>query len=219
MTKGIALFTLALLGLGDGPGHTQVFSFVFPIQESSELERSSRRAIIETGFSEAYFDKHFRISATFDRPGDTRVVWRFSINRYEVVVTDAVGFYIQSQKRVYVHSVRNTLGATHDISRTISKARAEALMKTCLGRYADEAAVLLRLSPVEKTSLYLTAHSIIGTGPRGRSREKESGRTENKHPEIDQPESEVTKPRGPMRIGYINLETGKCTTGLARATP
>ena len=91
-------------------------------------------------------------------------------------------------------------------------------MKTCLGRYADEAAVLLRLSPAEKTSLYLTAHSIIRSGKAG-SREKESGRTDNKHPEIDQPESEVTKPRGPMRIGYIDLETGKCTAGLARATP
>jgi len=219
MIKGIALLAMALLGWGNGPGHKQVFSFVFPTQQSGELEQSSRQAIIETGFSEAYFDKHFRISATFDRPGDTRVVWRFSINRYEVVVTDAVGFYIHSQKRVYVHSVKNTLGATHDISRTISKARAEALMKTCLGRHADEAAVLLKLSPAEKTSLYLTAHSIIRTGPKARSREKELGRTDNQHPEIDQPESEVTKPRGQMRIGYINLETGKCTTGLARATP
>jgi hypothetical protein len=218
MIMGIALLAMALLGWGNGPGDKQFFYLVFQAQQTGELEQGSRQAIIETGFSEAYFDKHFRISATFDRPGDTRVVWRFSLNRYEVVVTDAIGFYIQSQKRVYVHSVKNTLGATRDISRTISKARAEALMKACLGRYADEAAVLLRLSPAEKTSLYLTAHSIIRTGPRARSREK-SGRTEDKHPEIDQPESEVTKPRGPIRIGYINLETGKCTTGLARATP
>ena len=127
MIMGIALLAIALLGWGNGPGDKQVFSFVFPTQQSGELEQSSRQAIIETGFSEAYFDKHFRISATFDRPGDTRVVWRFSIDRYEVVVTDAVGFYIQSQKRVYVHSVKNTLGATHDISRTISKARAPRL--------------------------------------------------------------------------------------------
>src|SRR5260370_28749891 len=115
MTKGIALFTLALLGLGDGPGHTQVFSFVFPIQESSELERSSRRATIETGFSEAYFDKHFRLSATFDRPGATRAVSRFSNNRYEGLVPDAAALYIQSQKSAYVHSVRNPLESPHHI--------------------------------------------------------------------------------------------------------
>ena len=48
-----------------------------------ELEQSSRKTIIETGFSEAYFDKHFRIVARFDKRVDIRVVWRFSVNGYE----------------------------------------------------------------------------------------------------------------------------------------
>src|SRR5260370_10298727 len=91
-----------------------------------------------------------------------RVVWCFSINGDEAKVTDAIGYYTENQKRIYVHSVRNTLGETHDISRTISRRKARALMRTCLRRQAGEATVLMRLSPAEKASLYLTAHTIIG---------------------------------------------------------
>ena len=191
-------------------------------QSSADLEQSSRKAIIETGFSARYFDQHFRLVETFDKPGDMRVVWRFSMNEYAVRVTDALGYYTENQKRSYVHSVRNTLGETRDISRTIPRRRAQALMRTCLGRHAGEATVLMRLSPAEKASLYLTAHSIIGSNRNRAERSlatRSDQRVNQQNPQIDEPEREVIKPRRPMYLGYINLETGKCSRGRAVATP
>lgn len=186
-------------------------------QPSSELEQSSRRAIIETGFSEGYFDKHFRIIAAFDKPGDTRVVWRFSVNGYETTLSDAVGFYTDHQRRVFVHSIKNTLGPTRDITRTISRRSARALMSSCLGRFTGEAVALMRLSPGETMSLFLTAHSINRRGPwRERDTDVEKG-VNGRSPENELPERERTT--RPMSLGYINLETGKCSRGRAIATP
>jgi hypothetical protein len=192
------------------------------VQTSSDLVQSSRQAIIDTGFSARYFDEHFRLVETFDKPGDMRIVWRFSINGYAVQVTDALGYYTENQRRIYVHSVKNTLGETRDISKTISRRRAQALMRTCLGRHAGETIVLMRLSPTEKASLYLTAHSIIGSkrNRAERSRETTSGdRVSKQNQQRDEPEREVFNPRRPMSLGYINLETGKCSRGRAVATP
>jgi hypothetical protein len=192
------------------------------LQSSVELEQSSRKAIIETGFSARYFDEHFKLVETFDKPGDTRVVWRFSLNEYAVRVTDALGYYTENQKRIYVHSVKNTLGETRDISRTIPKRRARALMRTCLGRNAGEATVLMRFSPAEKASLYLTAHSIIASNRNRVERSRATGsdqRVNQQNPQSDKLEREEIRPRRPMYLGYINLETGKCSRGRAVATP
>ena len=178
--------------------------------------------MIETGFSARYFDEHFRVVEMFDKPGDMRVVWRFSMNEYAVRVTDALGYYTENQKRIYVHSVRNTLGETRDISRTIPMRRAQALMRTCLGRHAGEATVLMRFSPAEKAALYLTAHSILGSNRNRAERSREAGsgqRVDKQNPQVDELEREGIGPRRPMRLGYINLETGKCSRGQAVATP
>jgi len=223
MLNPAPIFAAVLLVVwANGPVKEGTLDEVSTLQPSVELAQSSRKAIIETGFSARYFEEHFRLLETFDKPGDMRVVWRFSMNEYAVRVTDALGYYTENQKRIYVHSVRNTLGETRDISRTIPRRRAQALMRTCLGRHAGEATVLMRLSPAEKASLYLTAHSIIGSNPDGaeRSREtKSGGRVSKQNPQIDEPEREVIKPRRPMYLGYINLETGKCSRGRAVATP
>ena len=206
----------------NGPLKNRPLGEISKLQSSAELEQSSRKAIIETGFSAGYFDQHFRLVETFDKPGDMRVVWRFSVNEYSVQVTDALGYYTENQKRIFVHSVRNTLGETRDISRTLPRRRAQALMKTCLGRHAGEATVLMRFSPSEKASLYLTAHSIIGSKRNRveRAREARSDqRVNQQNPQVDELEREGIGPRRPMRLGYINLETGKCTRGRAVATP
>jgi hypothetical protein len=223
MLNPAPLFAAILLVVWvNGPVKERPLGDVSTLQPSVELAQSSRKAIIETGFSAGYFDEHFRLVDVFDKPEDMRVVWRFSINGYEVKVTDALGYYTENQRRIYVHSVKNTLGGTHDISRTISRRRAGALMRTCLGRNAGEATVLMRLSPTEKASLYLTAHSIIGSrlNRAERSRETRSGqRVSKQNPQSDEPEREVIKPRRPMYLGYINLETGKCSRDRAVATP
>ncbi len=213
--KLVATFiAVILVALANGPLHKLALAEGSTQQLGNDLEQSSRRAIIETGFSEAYFDKHFRIVAAFDKPGDTRVVWKFSVNRYETILSDAVGFYTDHQRRVFVHSIKNTLGPTRDITRTIPRRRARALMSSCLGRFTGEAVALMRLSPGEKMSLFLTAHSI---NRRGRRIERDAKEANGGTPENDVPEKERTT--RPMSLGYINLGTGKCSRGRAIATP
>jgi hypothetical protein len=189
----------------------------------TELAQSSRNAIIETGFSSRYFDQHFKFQEAFNKPGDIRVVWKLSINGYETFVNDAIGYYTaENQKKVFLHSVKNTLGQTRDINKTISRRRAQNSMRACLGRYAGETVVLMRLIPSEPTLLYLTAHSVTR-----RTRNTEDNEPEiNARPQpgtnnrrVDQPEREDTKKRPPVRIGYVNLETGKCTLGQAITAP
>jgi hypothetical protein len=215
------LTTVIFVVWANGSAAEQSMGGVSPPQHADELAKRSRKAIIETGFSEGYFDEHFRLVETFDRLGDVRVVWRFSINGYEMLVSDAIGYYTEGQKRIYVHSVKNTLGATRDISRTITRRRAETLMRACLGKYTGEATLLMRLSRTERASLYLTAQSITRPGQRDKGlREIESEeRVSKRQSKIDEPEREVIKPGPPMYLGYINLETGRCSRGQARVTP
>ena len=221
--NAVAVFTSVLLFVwANGPAERLTLAEGSPHQPSSELEQSSRKAIIETGFSEAYFDKHFRIVATFDKPGDIRVVWRFSVNGYETTVSDAVGYYTDHQRRIYVHSIKNTLGSARDITMTISRRRARALMRSCLGRYAGEAVALMSLSPGEAVSLYLTAHSLnrvgVNGGQRQRDTDVEKG-VNRRNPGVDVPERERTGKHQPIYLGYINLETGRCSKGQAIAAP
>jgi hypothetical protein len=214
--------TILLVVWANGPMSDRPSGEISMFQSATELEQSSRKAIIETGFSERYFDQHFRLAETFDKPGDLRVVWRFSVDGYAVTVTDALGYYTENQKRIYVHSVKSTLGETRDISKTIPKRKAQALMRTCLGRHAGEAAVLMRFSPAEKASLYLTAHSIIGSNRNRAERSRETGsdeRATRQSRQVDELERQGIRPRRPIRLGYINLETGKCSRGRAIATP
>ena len=182
----------------------------------------SKKAIIETGFSEKYFDEHFRLVDAIDKTGDLRVVWRFSVNEYDASVIDSIGYYTEKQKREYVHSIKNTLGSTRDISKTIPKPRAAALMSSCLGKYAGEAVVLMRLSPGEPASLYLTAHSVPAT-VKTQSKERPDQESDKKggysDAKNDQPEREP-RIKGPqIYFGYINLETGKCARGRAAVMP
>jgi hypothetical protein len=189
----------------------------------NELVAGSRRAIIDTGISESYFDTHFRVASVFDRPGDQRVVWQLRVNGYLATLNDAIGFYTDAQgKRVYTHSIGTILGHTRDITRTISKARSAALMRSCIGRYTAAAVVLMNRSPGEVTSLYLTAHSIRRSTEREEREEREREANEQRtqqNPQVDQPEREGGDKRPPARIGYVNLETGKCSKGLAIVTP
>jgi hypothetical protein len=193
------------------------------LKVEGELATGSRNAIIETGMSESYFNAHFRLVNVFDRPGDQRVVWRLLVNGYETNINDAIGFYTEpSGKRVYVHSIKDILGRTRDIVKTISKTKSVALMKSCLGNYTAASVVLIKLSPGETASLFLTAHSRSRPRPRDndRDRERHSEAAPNKqNPQVDQPENEGNDRHPPARIGYVNLETGKCSKGLALVTP
>jgi hypothetical protein len=188
----------------------------------TELVQSSRNAIIETGFSSQYFDRHFKLQDSFNKPGDIRVVWRLSINGYETFVNDAIGYYTaENQKKVYLHSVKNTLGHTRDITKTISRRLAQNSMRACLGRYAGETVLLIRLIPSEPTLLYLTAHSVTSPTRNAEDKPETNARPQpgSNNRRMDQPEREDTKKRPHVRMGYVNLETGKCTLGEAITAP
>lgn len=188
-------------------------------EQRSKLIESSRKAIIKTGFSERYFDEHFKLVEAFDKPGDLRVVWRFSLNGFETLVSDAMGYYTGARgKRTYVHSVTNTLGSTRDIKRTISKQRAAALMRSCLGRFMNETVVFMRLNTSDKTSLFLMAYSATRRAERRRNQDR-SGARGQKNSAVDEVPQEDDEKERPISIGYINLETGSCSKGKASVAP
>jgi hypothetical protein len=195
----------------------------FPVEDRTKLIESSKRAIVDTGFSERYFDEHFKLVEAFDKAGDTRVVWRFSLNGYETVINDAMGYYTRDRgKRIYVHSVTTTLGSTRDITKTISKRQAEALMRSCLGNFVNETVVLMRLKATDKISLYLVAYSTRRSSQSQVERRRERARNEIPRPKnstIDEPPREGDGDDRPIPIGYVNLETGKCSIGQANTTP
>src|SRR3712207_8046348 len=47
--------------------------------------------------------------------------------------SDSVGFYTEGARRVDTHSVASTLPKTSDIGRTLTRRRAETLMRRCIG--------------------------------------------------------------------------------------
>ncbi|HEX8688048.1 MAG TPA: hypothetical protein VF654_16170, partial [Pyrinomonadaceae bacterium] len=101
------------------------------------LVEGSRAAVIATGITAEYFDRHFRVERVVDRAGDRRVVWRFSVGGYEATVSDSIGFYTEGGRRFDTHSVAGTLNTTSDLTRAIPRARAERIMRRCIGAYTS----------------------------------------------------------------------------------
>jgi hypothetical protein len=175
--------------------------------EEELLVRGSKAAIVETGFSERYFDAHFKPVRVYNSPGDRRVVWRFRLNGYETLVNDSVGFYTDaSGRRVDSHMVSASLGKTRDIRRTISFKRAQSIMKACIGEYSPGSILLQRFDADGRVSLVYTAVSLPD----------EPAPT----PNAGGPRPDGPRPGGKKKpflsIGSIDLETGRCLKGVAQ---
>ena len=184
------------------------------------MVRDSRAAIIATGFTEPYFDKYFRVARVVNQPGDRRVVWKFSINEYEVLIHDALGFRAGAGGRVDVHSVANSLGVTSDIERTVGRDVAERKLRACLGQHAPSQVVFQPLNEGRKSALYLTAQAAGARSARDvreererRELERRERRERKKDGAGDQPVEirEDDEEGPPFFIAYVNLETGRCT--------
>jgi hypothetical protein len=177
--------------------------------QQDALAAGSRKAILETGISERYFDKHFRLARVVAEEGDRRVEWKFSLGGYEVLLVDEVGFHTtESGGRVDVHSIKNELFSAYDIKRTIPKRRAEAALKTCIGDYKDASVVYRALTAPGKARLYLTARAKM---------EFEGGKEKERREEEDEHEEEIEGYT--FNVGFIDLETGKCTVEKGQVTP
>ena len=189
------------------------------------LVEGSREAIIKTGLSAGYFDTHFRVARVFDRPGDRRVVWAFSVGGYEAAVNDSVGFYTEGGRRFDTHSVAGTLNNTSDLTRTITRARAERIMRRCIGRFDDPRIEYRAHGPRGVAALLLTAQSTAPRRAKGlaaRERDEREGRERARRAGTggDLIEEEDEGGRAPFVIlGAVDLATGVCTKGRAVAGP
>lgn len=193
------------------------------------LVSESRKAIIETGMSESYFDSHFKVRRVENKTSDRRVVWQLTINGYEAYITDSIGYYVEGANRIDVHSVRQSLVRTTEIVKTISRRRALTLMKACIGSFSDPS---VQFAPVEGTAqLLLVAHKTetLSRGERAekerrearereREREKDKGSRQNTVGDVIENEGDEGEGK-PVIIGYINLQTGKCAKGQGVMTP
>jgi hypothetical protein len=191
--------------------------------EAAKLVEGSKRAVLATGISEPYFKKHFRLVRVMDKPGNRFVEWKYSVNEYETLLTDSVGYTTIEGKRVNIHSIGSTLGSTSDINKTIPKRQAQRIIKNCIGQYSDDTVIFQPLWSSNKAALYLTATSAV---PATAAVKKESAGSSTpaatpspiKTPapsSEDMPHNKVRDltPRPPFWIGYVNLETGECIKG------
>ena len=157
--------------LSVAPGHGSPMPGVQSTQtiiKLNEAERAlvagSRNAIVRSGMSSAYFDRHFTLVQVVNRSGDRRVVWSFSVNEYATTVTDVLGYYTANGERMNTHSITATLGATSEIKRTISRKTADRLIHKCIGSFANPS-VEYRASDNGRAKLLLTAEAIPKLSP------------------------------------------------------
>ena len=217
---GVSFLTFAIVSLS----FSVSLQFIPKTTVSEQaLVDGSRRAIIETGFSPKYFDAHFTLVTVVDKPSDRRVVWRFAINGYETRLTDSIGSHPEGTTRIYTHSVASVLGHTSEIKRTISHARALKIMKMCIGDFENPG---VEYGPVDGyAQLLLVAHARQPMNQQHQQTEIERDRQKRDKSlaassGIDTMKSEENgNERKPIKLGSVNLQTGKCTRGDGLIAP
>ena len=194
--------------------------------EESRLVGGSRAAIIAAGLSPEFFDAHFRLEKVFAKPADRRVVWRLRVGEYETTVNDSVGSYTDEKGvRRDAHSITGRLSPASDIGPTIPKRRAERLMKACIGEYQSEAVVYQPFGSPPRAALVFTAMSLPepqkpaakGSTTTPPATPTGGGATP---PTLAPAQSDTIRQGGkkppPLRIGMIDLETGRCVVGVGQ---
>jgi hypothetical protein len=226
-----ALAVVAALSSGAGAQRAPAADAAALKASERALLAGSREAIIGTGLSPFFFDSHFRVERVVDRAGDRRVVWRLSVGGHEAAVNDSVGFYTEGGRRVDTHSVAATLSETADITRTITRRRAETLMRRCIGRFRNPQVEYRAHGAGGRAALLLTANSLVPRRREGRGRgEREESEREARERrerartggsrELDEVETEDEGGEGPVVVlGAVDLVTGECTVGYGQAGP
>lgn len=171
----------------------------------SRLVSGSRAAIIKAGLTPEFFDTHFRLEQVSDRPADRRVVWRLRVGEHEAVVNDPVGSYADEKGvRRDAHSISNLLGSARDLGKTVTRRRAERLMRECIGEYRGAAVVYQPFGSPPRATLVFTAVSAPAPQPSAATTQSgASGRGRKKPP--------------PPRVGMLDLGTGRCIVGVAQS--
>ena len=227
----LAAFALAAaVSSGAGAQKTRTDAAALTDSERALVE-GSREAVIGTGITPAFFERHFRVARVVDTPGDRRVVWRLSVGGHEATVNDSIGFYTEGGRRVDTHSVAATLSKTSDITRTVTRRRAEQLMRRCIGRFSNPQVEYRAHGPEGRAALLLTAHSLVPRrreeqGREAREREQREEREKRERAQakggrvLDEVGIEDEEGEGPVVVlGAVDLSTGECTVGYGQAGP
>jgi hypothetical protein len=177
------------------------------------LVASSRKAIIATGITESYFDNHFTLLKVFNESSDKRVMWKFALNGYEAIINDSIG----STSVGNAHSVSRTLGQVTEFTKTISRPVALKALKRCIGNYSQPYVEFGQVNG--RAELFLVGTHKTGLNRQAQAEAMERERDEavkrsrktSATDEIEREEGEAEPT--PVILGYINLQTGKCTKG------
>ena len=217
--KSIRVLFLTIILLAGGTFASISFSVRSQVkldEAQRALVDSSKKAIVATGISESYFNNHFTLLKVFNQPSDRRVMWKFAVNGYESIINDSIGSTSVGSKQINIHSVSRSLGQTTEISKTISRPRALRALKSCLGNYTEP---YVEFGQVEgHAELFL-----VGTQKPKVNRREQADAVEREREEAERSRAigttdvieneEGEKQKSPVIIGYINLQTGKCTRG------
>lgn len=195
----------------EGAAHTRLG------KAEQRLVRDSKAAIIAQGISAPYFEEHFKVLSVVNAQGDRRVVWRFEVNGHQALVSDTVGYYTDARGRIVdTHSIASALPAAHDITHTITRRRAEQLMRACIGPFRGGGVVYRAAGTPLRAALVFTASSV----PRRKSRaerEREEREREARRKQRNTRPTDVIEEEdeggAPVYLGAIDLETGRCTQG------
>lgn len=182
--------------------------------EETELIAGSRSAILAAGISPEYFDDHFAVAAVHNLPSDRRVVWQFKIGEFEARVQDAIGTFSENGEVKQTHSVPMLA----EISRVISRRRAERILRACIGPHSATAVEFRARNEQGLMGLFLTASATSST-----NKQRKGGKTEKYEQQSGNAQSdfidEEAKRRSPVILGAVDLETGKCRRGEGWAGP
>ena len=208
-----------------------VFLASAPAQVNRKLTASeqaiiegSKQAILKTGISKNYFDAHFKLLNVIDKPSDRRVMWQFAVNQHQAVISDSIGYYTEGAKRINTHSIEKMLGQTSEIRRTLTRSRALRIMKSCIGSFENP---VVEYGPVNgRAELLLVAYASTKVEKKSERQEERERAQEERDKQkavaagTDVIESEdEEKPRPPLTLGAVNLQTGKCTKGEGLTSP
>lgn len=206
-------------GAGDATAGAQAAETTGLSAEEEKLVSGSRAAILAAGLSPRYFDAHIRLFKVVNTAGDRRVVWRFAVNEHEATINDAVGFYTDAQGQlVFTHSVTGLLAPAHDVRRTITRRRAERVMRACIGGFAGGSVSYQKFGSPPRAALVFSAVSLpLPAAPVASAKQQQppaAAQRKEEDPERDRIGGGKKKPF--LLIGTIDLETGRCTKGVAQ---
>lgn len=98
----------------------------------------SRLELISSGMSPEYVDQHFQVVDMIDEENEKKVIWKYTIGEYEIIVIDPISWTVDAKEEIlYTHGIKQELGTTRNIELVIPKKQALEIMHECLGDHSE----------------------------------------------------------------------------------